>query len=292
MTRAVEEKQFDLPYGQLAGRFWPGEGMPILALHGFLDNANSFLPLVEYLPNPLLALDLPGHGLSDPRPAGINYHFLDYVEDVCRLALQLDWPRFHLLGHSLGAGVASFAMTSRMLPVERLMLLDGIGPMSAQGKAAGRTFSKATKKRLGPHGNKPVYATQEAAAESRTKGFGGLSLAASEVLCERGLETCKDGYTWRTDSRLRWPTPMYIEDSQVKSMLSGIQVPTLLLSATKGLGGSGLLKHRYDWVPNLSVQDMQGNHHAHMEHPKAVAAQLLAWLATPADTEASASAGQ
>ena len=33
----------------------------------------------------LVALDMPGHGLSSHRPPGVNYHFVDYVTDVKRV---------------------------------------------------------------------------------------------------------------------------------------------------------------------------------------------------------------
>src|SRR3546814_4039743 len=48
-------------------------------LHGWLDNANSFIPLAERLPNPLLALDFSGHGHSDHAPAELATHLIDHV---------------------------------------------------------------------------------------------------------------------------------------------------------------------------------------------------------------------
>jgi alpha-beta hydrolase superfamily lysophospholipase len=49
------------------------------AVHGLLDNAGSFEPLVQLLPpgHVLTCLDLPGHGRSSHLPAGTNYHLLD-----------------------------------------------------------------------------------------------------------------------------------------------------------------------------------------------------------------------
>jgi len=41
---------------------------PVLALHGWLDNAASFIPLAQHLNETnLIALDFPGHGKSEHR---------------------------------------------------------------------------------------------------------------------------------------------------------------------------------------------------------------------------------
>ena len=93
----------------LRGHHWhPGAPIKVLALHGWLDNANSFVPMAQYLTDEieLVALDFAGHGLSDHRPPGHWYHLVDYVRDVALAVTQLDWQQFHLLGHSLGGGVS------------------------------------------------------------------------------------------------------------------------------------------------------------------------------------------
>jgi pimeloyl-ACP methyl ester carboxylesterase len=65
-----EEVTFVLPRsGQtLRGQRTPvGVGTPTLCLHGWLDNCASFEPLFERTADlNLTAVDLPGHGLSDP----------------------------------------------------------------------------------------------------------------------------------------------------------------------------------------------------------------------------------
>jgi len=55
----------------------------------------------------MVAIDLPGHGWSDHRGPQAAYHLVDYVADLLDVADALGWERFGLLGHSLGAGIAS-----------------------------------------------------------------------------------------------------------------------------------------------------------------------------------------
>lgn len=53
------------------GKWWgPKDKQPIIAIHGWQDNAGTFDPLIELLPKDLsiLCIDLPGHGRSSHIP--------------------------------------------------------------------------------------------------------------------------------------------------------------------------------------------------------------------------------
>ncbi|KAM6137094.1 LOW QUALITY PROTEIN: serine hydrolase-like protein 2 [Pterocles gutturalis] len=112
------ELKFPVPWGHVAAKAWgPSEGHPVLCLHGWLDNANTFDKLIPLLPRDCyyVAMDFSGHGLSSHRPAGSPYHFLDYVTDVCRVAAALQWRRFTLMGHSMGGSVAGMVSKASFL---------------------------------------------------------------------------------------------------------------------------------------------------------------------------------
>ena len=68
-----------LPNLSLAARDWgPAAAPPVLALHGWLDNAASFdrlAPLLDGLR--IVALDLPGHGRSVGRRRGRSAREID-----------------------------------------------------------------------------------------------------------------------------------------------------------------------------------------------------------------------
>ena len=107
------------------------EHPPLLAFHGWLDNAASFVPLMEVLPEyHWIATDLAGHGRSDTRPGGNVRHFLSYVQDTWELMDILGHEKYHLVGHSLGSGIASIIAATWPERIEKLVLIDGMGPFS------------------------------------------------------------------------------------------------------------------------------------------------------------------
>ena len=58
----------------------------LLCLHGWLDNAASFQPLMPYLADyHVIAIDWPGHGLSSHRSEDAHYHFIDWIYDLVKL---------------------------------------------------------------------------------------------------------------------------------------------------------------------------------------------------------------
>ncbi|NXF07635.1 SEHL2 protein, partial [Smithornis capensis] len=130
------ELKFPVPWGHVAAKAWgPSEGHPVLCLHGWLDNANTFDKLIPLLPRGCyyVAMDFSGHGLSSHRPAGCLYHFLDYVTDVRRVAAALQWRRFTLMGHSMGKFSFSYCFISPQFSflypemVDKLILLESLG---------------------------------------------------------------------------------------------------------------------------------------------------------------------
>ena len=97
---------------------------PLLALHGWLDNAATFDLLAPLLSDfYIVALDFAGHGWSEHRAAGTRYHILDHVDDVLSIVNQLGWQRFTLMGHSMGAGVASLLSSALPERVEKLVMI-------------------------------------------------------------------------------------------------------------------------------------------------------------------------
>ena len=128
-----EEIQFDTRQGRLAGLAWRRDGEPrVLALHGWLDNAASFIPLAPTLERlDLVAIDLPGHGHSEHRHATARYHFIDYLFNIDAALDALGWSDCHFIGHSMGASIAATFGAGAPERTRSLVLLDGRGPLTA-----------------------------------------------------------------------------------------------------------------------------------------------------------------
>jgi pimeloyl-ACP methyl ester carboxylesterase len=263
----------------LTAQVWGKHGAPpLLALHGWLDNAGSYAFLAPLLSEHwrVIALELPGHGHSSHLPAGINYHYVDYVSAVMAAADALQLERYTLLGHSLGAGIASLVAAAKPQAIERLYLIEGLGPLGDDGSHTLQRFRDAC---AAPATGKSLrtFHDIDQAVSARTLASG-LRADLARPIVERGLAQVEDGYRWRSDPRLTRPSAVRLAEHQIRSLLAGIAAPTALLlshPATPYLP-SALMQERAALVPHITVTPMDGGHHLHLEHPQAVANWICA----------------
>ncbi|XP_068416007.1 serine hydrolase-like protein 2 isoform X2 [Eschrichtius robustus] len=123
----ISELKLAVPWGHIAAKAWGShQSPPVLCLHGWLDNANSFDRIIPLLPKDFyyVAMDFGGHGLSSHYSPGFPYDHQNFVSEVRRVAAALKWNRFSLLGHSFGGTVGG--MFSCIFPemVDKLVLLE------------------------------------------------------------------------------------------------------------------------------------------------------------------------
>lgn len=287
MTVAVEEIRLNLPHIELAAHLYgPEDGQPVLALHGWLDNAMSFARLAPRLPGlRIVALDLAGHGHSGHRAAGAGYQLWDYAQDVLAVADQLGWSRFALLGHSLGAIVATLLAGALPERIERLALIDGMFPLTHDPEQAPAKLGEALRAQLAlGDKRRPVYASVERAVEARLRGGYLLSREAAELLASRGLTAVPGGYTWRSDPRLTLPSPLRLTRAHAEAFACAVRCPVALVLAEQGLP-----LQRGEWLALIErlpirVQRLPGGHHLHLDDEagaQAVADCFKALFAVP-----------
>jgi pimeloyl-ACP methyl ester carboxylesterase len=268
MSLNFQEVRLRLPHIELAAHLYgPEDGQPVIALHGWLDNAASFSRLAPLLPGlRIVALDFAGHGHSDHRPPGASYAIWDYAHDVLQVAEQFGWQRFSLLGHSMGAIVSVLLAAAMPERVARLALIDGLIPYTGEPDTAPQKLGEALKAQLALAGkSKPVYAEFSRAVEARMRGVGAVSREAAELLAQRGLMPVPGGYTWRTDSRLTLPSPLRLTQAHALAFVRNLQCPAKLVMAQQGmLLAQPSISQLVEGVA-IEVAELPGGHHLHLD---------------------------
>jgi len=260
------------PFGDLAALQWGNaHAPPLLALHGWLDNAASFARLAPLLAahRRVIALDLPGHGHSAHLPTSVHrYNNLDQVDHVLDFADALKLDRFDLLGHSLGAGIASLTAAAAPARIGKLLLIEGLGPLADDGSQTLSRWRDAHAQRETLRRPPRVFASADIAVRARVAA-GGLDADEARPIVERNLRKVDAAFTWRSDPRLRLSTPLRIEEHQLRRLLAGIDAPTLLLlaePATPYLPPT-LMEARAACVAQIRIAHIAGPHHLHIRHP-------------------------
>lgn len=276
----MQERSIALNELQLAALEWQGKGVPLLALHGWLDNAASFVPLADYLAgHHLLALDLPGHGHSGHLAANAHYHLADNLHTIRAVADTMGWQRFILLGHSLGAAISVLAAAAMPQRVAALCLIDGLGPIALTpqqevGRLRELFADGRIKQPMRPFGD---IATAVRIRQRHSRFV--ISAAAARQIVERNLRGDEEGWVWRYDMRVKGYSSHYYTEEQVSGILATIESPALLLSAEEGAlqGWRGFAARRAA-LPGLQHRQLPGGHYIHMEQPQAVAERLLGFI--------------
>jgi pimeloyl-ACP methyl ester carboxylesterase len=282
-----QSRTFDVLGTRLAALQWGDpDGVPTLALHGWLDNAATFDRLAPQLAElNLVALDFAGHGHSSHRPAGVHYHSLLDIQDILGVADQLGWERFNVIGHSMGAGIATELTGLFPERVLRAVMIDGFLATGGAGPAERIDDNReAVRQMLASAGKRPpVYPSVDDMIRRVTEATD-QSWAAAEVLVARGHREVAGGFTWRTDPRIRFRTPLRMAEEQIDELLRRATAPSLLLVAANGdrwyLDG---LEARRSAHGSLTVERTGGPHHIHLEpaHCHEVGRMIREFLGLP-----------
>lgn len=266
------------PLGDIAGLRNGREGAPrVLALHGWLDNAASFVPLAPYLDGvDLVAIDLPGHGRSAHLQPGADYSFAYALHSVLDAADALGWDRFALLGHSMGAGIASLVAAACPQRIERGVFIEALGALAEVPERTVERMREAVAATRALPGKKlRVFPDVAPAIQARMKA-NALSEPVARLLVERGVTPVDGGYVWSSDPRLTLPTMTRMTEPQIRHLVAGIECPAKAIFADPAQPylPDALRRERVALMPRGELVVLSGGHHLHMEQPQDVAAAI------------------
>ncbi|CAN5371879.1 alpha/beta hydrolase [soil metagenome] len=112
-----------------------GDGEPVLFVHGNVSSALFWQQTMLSLPQRFrpLAVDLRGFGDTDPIPLDATRGLADYSDDVAGLLAALELPEVHLVGWSMGGGVALQLLLEHPHLFRTLTLVNPLSPYGFGG---------------------------------------------------------------------------------------------------------------------------------------------------------------
>jgi len=278
---SAAEIRLETPHVQLAGIHWPAAGgAPVLCLHGWMDNAASFIPMSRYLDGlDLIAMDFPGHGRSGHRHASAHYYFTEYLWDLDAALEALGWSSCHLVGHSLGAAVASVYAAAAPDRVRSLVMLDALGPITGAAENSTERLRRSLRSiRSGPRRNRS-YESMEAMMKMRQVKTE-LDDSSARLICERAAQRLDGHFEWTSDPALHWASPVLLTEDQVLEYLKHIEAPVLTITATPFAPyvSEEKFKARSLAIPHGRHELLPGHHHFHMDQPELIGAMVRSFI--------------
>lgn len=282
---APVDLRISLPWIEIAAEEHPAHAghrdVTLLAMHGWVDNAASFRPLAAALPEwRTIAIDFPGHGRSQHRPAGTYYHYVDWVADVSALIDALDLERVVLVGHSMGAGVATLLAGARPDRFAGIVLLDGLGPLTNSPESAPEQMGRglASRPKTAMRAARPYASLDEMKAKVRAANSS-LTEDAIAALLSRGAEERDGSWQFGHDPRLSGTSLLRMSEAHVLAFCHAITCPALVVWAADGFRvPQGAMDARQAAIAKLEAHTVSGGHHVHLTHPERVAPLMRRFL--------------
>jgi pimeloyl-ACP methyl ester carboxylesterase len=260
--------------------FNPSANVVAFALHGWLDNIETFRTMAAHMPEiRLIAVDFPGHGHSNHLPEKQIYHFIDGLYLIDDLRAHFQPSQINIIGHSMGGALGCLYAASQKSKVAKLVMIDSLGPLSATLDESTQLLTNSIRQRAKYRPDKPViYKTVNEVASAKSE-VSVIQPQLLEALVERSLKSIEGGYTWRTDPRLRHVSSSRMTEEQITHLISQIETNVLLLEAEQGfIKNSQSMQARKNYFKNLEIFDVKGGHHMHLEHPKFCGETIQAFL--------------
>ncbi|MEZ8353805.1 alpha/beta fold hydrolase [Vibrio splendidus] len=300
------EKSYSLASGTLATQQIGNSkttATTVVFIHGWLDNSASFTQVMPQIAKlspdtHLVAIDLFGHGFSSHKP-GSYYPFHDYIDDLHQLVTKLSPNRLVLVGHSLGALIASCYSAAFPEKVSGLIQIEGHGPLS---EAPHETVSRLrdgvlSRLRQRRKPSRPLASLEDAIklrahanqikaeliAPIVERGIVELSnvdrtvvtqAAFEQATVDQGIAEFDNSWQWRCDPNLKCDSLYRMSQAHAEAIMAAIECPQLIVLGNDGF--RHLQHNRYKSAhSSLNIETVPGGHHCHLESPELVSELIL-----------------
>jgi pimeloyl-ACP methyl ester carboxylesterase len=266
---------------------WWGErtSNPIVLLHGFLDCGATWQFLVDCLPPSwtMVAPDWRGFGDSEWVPGG--YWFPDYFADLDVLLDSLvPQSRARVIGHSMGANVATMYGGIRPQRLQWLVNLEGLGLARTRPEEAPKRYAHWLDEVRDPFKEGRYDSIQQLTSILRMRNPR-LTADASEFIAKAWSRPVADSaeVRLRFDPRHRLVNPTLYRREEAEACWSRLEVPMLLVMGE-------LSDHRARHTSYATEEQLHAlfrklqlvtvprtGHMMHHEDPEAVARHIVAF---------------
>ena len=239
-----------------------------VVLHGFTGSAAAMAPLTSRLPEPVLALDLPGHGSGPVSSDPADYTMSAAVAGVVGATDHLG--RFALVGYSMGGRVALHLALAHPDRVAALVLIGARAGIDDPAERADRIAGdEALADRIESDGiewfadfwaDRPLFVSQRSRLSSEQQA----ELRAQRLTCDpRGLAHSLRGMGAGAAK-------------PVGCRLGELAMPCVLIAGADDAKFTAVAHHMAGFIPQASVCEIpDAGHAAHLEAPDATAAAVI-----------------
>ena len=266
--------EFSISSGTIRGITNGQQGRLVLALHGFLDNAASMACLAPAMSQfQYIAIDLPGHGMSNHRAPGAHYNQMDYIQDLHELVVSEEWQDIVIVGHSMGGILASIYAAVFPERVKGIAMIDACGPLTLPPETSSEQLRASILSRM-PKPGRTGSAREvdlDAAVAARCK-MSDITAEHAATILRRNITVGENGLSgWRSDPRLRTKSTLRLTESQAQNIMQAIQCPVWIGGASDSFKKmETAYAERKSWLKNSRFELFSGGHHFHMVNPSAV----------------------
>jgi pimeloyl-ACP methyl ester carboxylesterase len=215
----------------------------VFLLHGFLDCSATWVEVAAAIGAKFHVIAPDMRGFGETQWTNTDYWFPDYVADLDGIVQQIarDEP-LRLVGHSMGAQIASLYAGLRPDRIAKLVILDGLFLPDMPPEIAPKRFRKWLGEVLDPPKQK-YYASFEALAERIRKKHPQLSVERSLFVARGWGRLDADGrVSLCADPMHRMSGPGLYKAAESAAIWREITAPTLFVDAEKSIFAKAISK--------------------------------------------------